>query len=130
MGIVLLAVGMLLGACWAADSWGRFWSWDPKEVWALVVLLAYLLTVYARSTGWILDKGLAVCSVLAFASVVMAWYGVNFILQTGLHVYGFGNANPLWVVWAGLTNLALVAHWALRQGTVRKTEPVAGVPSC
>jgi ABC-type transport system involved in cytochrome c biogenesis permease subunit len=131
LGIVFLAVGMLSSACWGADSCGRFWNWDPREVWTLVVLLTYLLTVYARSAGWILHRGLAVCSVLAFASVIMAWYGGNFILQTGLNANGVGNPSILWVTWAGLTNLACVAHWALRNGSaVRKGQPLAGEPSC
>ncbi len=114
VGVVLLAAGTLLGACWAAESWGRFWGWDPKEVWALVALLCYLIPLHARHVGWVHDFGLAVCAVLCFSSVVMAWYGVNFILGTGLHAYGFGNGNDLWVYWVGLTNVALVAHAAVQ----------------
>lgn len=114
IGVVLLAAGTLLGGFWAAESWGRFWGWDPKEVWALIALLCYIIPLHARYIGGVKDFGLAVCSVVCFASVVMAWYGVNFILGAGLHSYGFGAGNDFWVYWAGLLNIALVVHAALR----------------
>src|SRR5262249_44075051 len=114
IGVVLLAAGTLLGGFWAAESWGRFWGWDPKEVWALIALLCYVIPLHARYVGWVRDFGLSVCAVVCFASVVMAWYGVNFVLGAGLHSYGFGGGNDAWVYWAGLVNLSLVAHAAVR----------------
>jgi ABC-type transport system involved in cytochrome c biogenesis permease subunit len=114
VGVVLLAAGTLLGGFWAAESWGRFWGWDPKEVWALIALVCYLIPLHARYVGWVKDFGLAFCSVVCFASVVMAWYGVNFVLGVGLHSYGFGGGNDLWVYWAGLLNLSVAVHAALR----------------
>lgn len=114
LGVVLLAAGTLLGGFWAAESWGRFWGWDPKEVWALIALLCYIIPLHARYVGWVKDFGLAVCSVVCFSSVVMAWYGVNFILGAGLHSYGFGSGNDFWVYWAGLFNIMLVVHACLR----------------
>jgi ABC-type transport system involved in cytochrome c biogenesis permease subunit len=114
IGVVLLAAGTLLGGFWAAESWGRFWGWDPKEVWALIALLCYIIPLHARHVGWVRDLGLSVCAVGCFASVVMAWYGVNFVLGAGLHSYGFGGGDDAWVYWAGLVNLSLVAHAAAR----------------
>ena len=114
IGVVLLAAGTLLGGFWAAESWGRFWGWDPKEVWALIALLSYVIPLHARYLGWVKDFGLAVCAVVCFASVVMAWYGVNFILGAGLHSYGFGGGRDAWVYWAGLLNIDLVLLAALR----------------
>jgi len=70
IGVVLLAAGTLLGGFWAAESWGRFWGWDPKEVWALIALLCYVIPLHARFVGWVKDFGLAACSVICFASVV------------------------------------------------------------
>lgn len=90
VGVVLLAAGTILGGVWADYSWGRFWGWDPKETWALIALLGYLALLHARLTNWIRDFGTAVGSVLAFSLVIMAWYGVNFVLGAGLHSYGFG----------------------------------------
>jgi ABC-type transport system involved in cytochrome c biogenesis permease subunit len=53
VGILLLFLGTMLGGFWAAESWGRFWGWDPKEVWALVALLCYVIPLHARYTGWV-----------------------------------------------------------------------------
>ena len=97
-GILLLAAGTLLGGVWAQYSWGRFWGWDPKEVWALIALLGYLGLMHAVYAGWIGSRGVAVGSVLGFAGVLMAWYGVNYILGKGLHSYGFGSGSKEWAV--------------------------------
>jgi ABC-type transport system involved in cytochrome c biogenesis permease subunit len=114
IGVVLIAAGTFLGGFWAAESWGRFWGWDPKEVWALIALLSYVIPLHARYVGWVRDFGLAVCAVVCFASVVMAWYGVNFILGAGLHSYGFGGGRDAWVYWAGMVNIDLVVLATLR----------------
>ncbi len=92
-GVLLLAVGTILGGVWANYSWGRFWDWDPKETWALIALLGYLFLLHGRIAGKWGDFGLAVGTVLAFQSVIMAWYGVNFVLGVGLHSYGFGTGG-------------------------------------
>jgi len=93
VGVLLLATGTILGGVWANYSWGRFWDWDPKETWALTALLGYLFLLHGRLTGLWGGFGLAVGSVLAFMSVLMAWYGVNFVLGAGLHSYGFGTGG-------------------------------------
>ena len=90
LGVLLLAAGTILGGVWANYSWGRFWGWDPKETWALIALLCYILTLHGRLAGWWTQFGLVVASVVCFLSVLMAWYGVNFVLGKGLHSYGFG----------------------------------------
>jgi len=89
IGVVLLAAGTILGGVWADYSWGRFWGWDPKEVWALIALLAYLAVLHGRLTGWVGTFNFSVLAVVSFLTVIMAWYGVNFILGAGLHTYGF-----------------------------------------
>jgi cytochrome c-type biogenesis protein CcsB len=90
IGVVLLAAGIILGGIWADYSWGRFWGWDPKETWALIALLGYVAMLHGRMIGWIGNFGMAAGSILSFALVIMAWYGVNFVLGAGLHSYGFG----------------------------------------
>ena len=90
LGVLLLAAGTILGGVWANYSWGRFWGWDPKETWALIALLCYILALHGRLAGWWTQFGLAVASVVCFLAVLMAWYGVNFVLGKGLHSYGFG----------------------------------------
>ena len=89
VGVVLLAAGTFLGGVWAASAWGRFWGWDPKEVWALISLLGYIAVLHARYAGWVKHFGLAVLSVACFMLVIVAWYGVNFLMGAGLHSYGF-----------------------------------------
>lgn len=93
IGVLLIASGTILGGVWANYSWGRFWDWDPKETWALITFLCYLIILHGRIAGWWSGFGIAVGSVLAFNSVLMAWYGVNFILGKGLHSYGFGTGG-------------------------------------
>lgn len=89
VGVLLLTTGIILGGIWAHFSWGRFWGWDPKETWALIALMCYLVPLHGRLVGWLKDFGMAVISVVCFNAVLMAWYGVNFVLGTGLHSYGF-----------------------------------------
>ncbi len=96
IGILLLATGTILGAVWANYSWGRYWNWDPKETWALITLLCYLVLLHGRLAGFWSGFGLAVGSVVCFLSVMMSWYGVNFILgQNGksLHSYGLSTGG-------------------------------------
>ncbi len=97
VAVLLLAAGTILGALWADVAWGRFWSWDAKEVWSLITLLIYLLILHGRHIGWFGNFGLAVGSVLGFTSIVMAWYGVNFVLNSGLHSYGSGSGGQIYV---------------------------------
>jgi ABC-type transport system involved in cytochrome c biogenesis permease subunit len=108
VGVLLLATGTILGGVWANYSWGRFWDWDPKETWALIALLGYLFLLHGRISGMWGGFGLAVGSVLAFLSVLMAWYWVNFVLGAGLHSYGFGTGGfPLVATYVGLELLFL-----------------------
>ena len=119
IGILLLALGTILGAIWADYSWGRFWGWDPKEVWALVSLLSYLALVHARLRGWILRFGLVVGSICCFFFIIMAWYGVNFVLGAGLHSYGFGQGGLSYVLSFVILHLFFI-WWAWRKKRLSK----------
>lgn len=92
-GVFLLAVGTILGAFWGHYAWGRFWGWDSKETWSLITLLAYLVVLHLRFTEYWNDIDFAVGAAGCFLSVVMAWYGVNFVLGSGLHTYGAGSGG-------------------------------------
>ncbi|MBN2473944.1 MAG: cytochrome c biogenesis protein CcsA [Pirellulales bacterium] len=108
-GVLMLTLGTILGAMWADDSWGRFWSWDSKEVWALVTLLLFLGMLHARYLGWVTNRGLAAWSVVCFAVVVvMATYGVNFVLRQGMHSYGSGGGGQVYVFSAVAVQLLYV----------------------
>ncbi len=114
IGVVLLAAGTVLGGVWANYSWGRFWGWDPKETWALIALLGYLAVLHGRFAGWLGTFGTTVGCVAAFLGVVMAWYGVNYVLAAGLHSYGFGGGGAPYVLAICLLDMALVfaaAFW-------------------
>ena len=113
-GVLLLALGTILGGIWADYSWGRFWGWDPKEVWALVSLLGYLALLHAKAQGWVKDFGLAIGSIFCFFLIIMAWYGVNFVLGSGLHSYGFGQGGlPYVLAFIGLHLLFMFIVWRL-----------------
>lgn len=109
IGVGLLVLGTILGGLWAQSAWGRFWGWDPKETWALITLLCYLALLHGRFAGWWGGFGLAVGSILAFQAVLMAWYGVNFLLGQGLHSYGFGMGGSRYVLGFGLAEGLFVA---------------------
>jgi ABC-type transport system involved in cytochrome c biogenesis permease subunit len=117
VGVLLIAAGTILGGVWADYSWGRFWGWDPKEVWALITLLVYLIPLHGRFAGWVNTFGLVMASVVCFLSVIMAWYGVNFVLGVGLHSYGFVEGGSQGVVGAViLAVLAVAGAAAWRRG--------------
>src|SRR6266436_3885432 len=116
LGVLLLAAGTILGGVWANYSWGRFWGWDPKETWALIALLCYLTALHGRLAGWWTEFGLVVASVVCFLAVLMAWYGVNFVLGKGLHSYGFGIGGETYVAIGVVLDLLFVgfAIWRYR----------------
>lgn len=119
-GVVFLAAGTILGGVWADYSWGRFWGWDPKETWALICVLGYLAVLHGRLVGWVKNFGLAVWSVLAFSLVLMAWYGVNFVLGAGLHSYGFGAGGVEYVTGFVAVHLIFVIYvTTLRYGRLK-----------
>jgi ABC-type transport system involved in cytochrome c biogenesis permease subunit len=93
VGSILLIAGIITGSIWAASSWGRYWGWDPKEVWSLVAFLAYMAILHARSDGQLKPFGVAVTSIAAFWTILMTYLGVNFVLGSGMHAYGAGSGN-------------------------------------
>ncbi len=125
LGVLLLAAGTILGGVWANYSWGRFWGWDPKETWALIALLCYITTLHGRLAGWWTQFGLVVASVVCFLAVLMAWYGVNFVLGKGLHSYGFGIGGETYVATFVIADLLFVAFaiWRYRSSRVRAVIP-------
>jgi cytochrome c-type biogenesis protein CcsB len=126
LGVLLLAAGTILGGVWANYSWGRFWGWDPKETWALIALLCYILTLHGRLAGWWTEFGLVVASVVCFLAVLMAWYGVNFVLGKGLHSYGFGIGGETYVATFVIADLLFVAFAIWRYRASKRVVVVAG----
>jgi len=117
IGVALLAPGIILGGVWADYSWGRFWGWDPKETWALIVLLGYVALLHARLAGILKNFGMVCAAVVSFSLVIMCWYGVNFVLGAGLHSYGFGAGGVEYVsIFVALQLLAVIFVAMLRRG--------------
>jgi cytochrome c-type biogenesis protein CcsB len=123
LGVILLAAGTILGGVWANYSWGRFWGWDPKETWALIALLCYIVTLHGRLAGWWTQFGLVVASVVCFLAVLMAWYGVNFVLGKGLHSYGFGLGGESYVAGFVIADLLFVAFAIWRYRSTKSLRP-------
>lgn len=85
--VFLLTAGIFIGAVWANVSWGRYWSWDPKEVWALITMLIYMAPFHSSSIKCFRStRFFHLYCVLAFLSVLITYFGVNFLLG-GMHSY-------------------------------------------
>lgn len=119
IGVAFLAPGIILGGVWADESWGRFWGWDPKETWALIVLLGYIIVLHARLVGWLKNFGMVASGVVTFSLVIMAWYGVNFVLGAGLHSYGFGAGGVEYVTAFVVLQFLFVGYvWLKRRDAI------------
>ncbi len=117
--LLFSVIGTVLGGVWAAQSWGRFWGWDPKENGALMIVLWGLVLLHARRGGHLRDRGMAAGAVLMGVIVVFSWWGVN-ALGVGLHSYGFtqGIWRNLFLFWGAqaLVTLAAFAPWTADPG--------------
>jgi cytochrome c-type biogenesis protein CcsB len=122
VGIVLATIGTFLGGVWANESWGRYWGWDAKETWALVIVLAYTLVLHLRFIPKMKSVyAFNVASVLGFASVIMTFVGVNYYLSKGLHSYGAGDTPvfPLWAWGIILSVIALIIGAGIKQNLTK-----------
>ena len=109
VGEILLIAGILTGSAWAASSWGRYWGWDPKEVWSLVAFLAYMAILHGKVERLVGEFGVAALSIVAFQTILMTYLGVNYVLAAGLHSYGFGDSPVVtWMIIVGAVETAFV----------------------
>ena len=91
IGLIMLTIGNFLGGQWANESWGRYWGWDPKETWALISILVYAFVLHMRLVPGLKGRwAFNFASVVAFSSIMMTYFGVNFYL-VGLHSYASGD---------------------------------------
>ena len=115
VGLIMLTIGNFLGGMWANESWGRYWGWDPKETWALISILVYAFVIHMRFVpglrgSWTFNF----MSIVAFASIMMTYFGVNFYL-VGLHSYASGEKiiTPNFVYYTAflLAILGGISYW-------------------
>jgi cytochrome c-type biogenesis protein CcsB len=121
--VLFLLVGIILGAVWAGEAWGRPWGWDMKETWALITLLCYLATMHARFVGVLKPFGHSFAALISFQILILTYYGVNFLFGKGLHTYGFGSGDWFWLslffgVEAIFLGVATAVHLRTGGGTV------------
>ena len=123
-GLVLLTLGTLLGGVWASQSWGRFWDWDPKESWAFLTICFYVTVVHAYSFNKIADFTLHCLIIIGAAIVSFTWYGVNYLLNAGLHSYGFGTGGELFYYLFLLFELCWVIFMSYKQKRPKKSNQI------
>jgi ABC-type transport system involved in cytochrome c biogenesis permease subunit len=89
IGTAFLTFGMLSGSIWAKQAWGHYWSWDPKETWALITWLSYLIYIHLRLIGRASRRTLCIVLIFSFICLQMCWWGVNYLpaAQESIHIY-------------------------------------------
>ncbi|MDX1753119.1 MAG: cytochrome c biogenesis protein CcsA [Salinimicrobium sediminis] len=124
IGLVMLTIGNFLGGQWANESWGRYWGWDPKETWALVSIMVYAFVIHMRLVPGMRSRWLFnFMAIVAFASIMMTYFGVNFYLS-GLHSYASGDKviTPTFVYYsiAVVGLLGAVSYWRFKKHYKKK----------
>lgn len=123
IGSIMLIVGILTGSIWAASSWGRYWGWDPKEVWSLIAFLAYMAILHGRIDKWLGSFWVAVASIMAFGTILMTYIGVNYVLAAGLHSYGFGGSKVAnWLMLVAVAEVIFIIGGVIGYRRNRKDE--------
>ena len=119
VGLIMLTIGNFLGGMWANESWGRYWGWDPKETWALISIMIYAFVIHMRLIPGLRGRWLFnLASIVAFASILMTYFGVNFYL-VGLHSYASGDKiitpNFVYYAIAFVSVLGLVSYFPYKK---------------
>ena len=100
IGVFLTAIGTFIGCIWANESWGSYWSWNAKQTWSLIIVLAYGVILHFRYIPKMRSRFLFnVGSIISLGSVLMTFVGVNYYFTKGLHRYA-SDAPPIFPVWA------------------------------
>jgi len=107
IGMLLTAIGTFVGGVWANESWGRYWGWDPKETWSLIIVLTYGVVLHLKFIPRM--KSLLtfnIASILSFFTVIMTFVGLNFYFRNSLHSYATGD-TPIFPIWAWVAIIGL-----------------------
>lgn len=128
IGIYALTVGTFLGGMWANESWGRYWSWDPKETWAFISVIVYAIVLHLRLVPglrgrWVFNT----VSMWAIWTIIMTYFGVNYYLS-GLHSYAAGDPIPIpnwiWYTLAFMFVLSVVSYFTNKKYNPKKKSVV------
>lgn len=125
IGVFLAAVGTFLGGIWANESWGKYWGWDSKETWALVIVITYTIVLHLRFASKLKGEYIFnIGAVFGYASVLMTFFGVNYYLSKGLHSYASGDTPvfPLWAWGAIISVFALVIAAGFREKRINRVK--------
>lgn len=119
IGLYALTVGTFLGGIWANESWGRYWSWDPKETWAFISVMVYAFVLHMRLVPGLRGRwAFHVAALFSISTIVMTYFGVNYYLS-GLHSYAAGDPVPVpaWVYigTAFMFTLAAVSYFRFKK---------------
>ena len=89
IGFAFLTLGLIFGALWAKEAWGHYWTWDPKETWAFLTWMGYMIYMHYRYHRPANINGPLWTLTLAFVILLIAWFGVNYLpsAQSSVHVY-------------------------------------------
>lgn len=124
VGLIMLTIGNFLGGQWANESWGRYWGWDPKETWALISIMVYAFVLHARLVPGLRSRWtFNFLSMIAYFSIMMTYFGVNYYL-VGLHSYGQSGAAAItpdyvWYIALGALVLGGISLWRYRVNYVK-----------
>ncbi|MGB5663523.1 cytochrome c biogenesis protein CcsA [Eudoraea sp.] len=123
VGLIMLTIGNFLGGQWANESWGRYWGWDPKETWALISIMIYAFVIHTRLVPGLRGRWtFNFLTILAFGSIMMTYFGVNFYL-VGLHSYASGSQviTPvfIWYTLFGVLLLGGISYWRYKLNYVK-----------
>ncbi|WP_457564731.1 cytochrome c biogenesis protein CcsA [Caminibacter sp.] len=126
IGLALLSIGTFLGGVWANESWGRYWSWDPKETWSLISMIVYAIVIHTKMIPKMKGEFIfSLLSFLAFFYILFTYFGVNFYIAQGLHSYGQGVADGYgWVniLFAGMGAWFGVVVWGVFSAIMQKLD--------
>ena len=118
VGLFMLSIGTFLGGVWANESWGRYWSWDPKEVWALISMMVYTFILHIRLVPGMQSRfTFNLFSMLSIATLIMTFFGVNYYLS-GMHSYAKGDPVPIPFWFYGfvvfVVVFSVISYWRYR----------------
>ncbi|MCW9067605.1 MAG: cytochrome c biogenesis protein CcsA, partial [Sulfurimonas sp.] len=127
VGLSLLTLGNFIGGVWANESWGRYWGWDPKETWTIVTIAVYVFATHLRFVPALKSNFLYnVVSVIAYASVIMTYFGVNYYLS-GMHSYASGDPVPIpeWIYYVISVIALVIIAASFNRDKLVKVKPIS-----